>query len=111
MADIELVIKLPEESYKFAKECKSKGSSKYDWGLSYNDVVFTIANGTPLPKGHGRLIDADRLLEYGACPNDCNGTTTCMESYEHLHCPIRVFDIESINDAPTIIEADKESEE
>ncbi len=75
------------------------------------EVDNAILNGTPLPKGHGRLIDADRLLEYGACPNDCNGTTTCMESYEHLHCPIRVFDIESINDAPTIIEADKERED
>jgi len=49
-----------------------------------------------------RLIDADKLLEYGACPNDCNGTTTCAENYEHLHCPVRVFDIESINDAPTV---------
>ena len=49
-----------------------------------------------------RLIDADKLLEYGACPNDCNGTTTCAEDYEHLHCPVRVFDIESINDAPTV---------
>jgi hypothetical protein len=49
-----------------------------------------------------RLIDADKLLEYGACPNDCNGTTACAEDYEHLHCPVRVFDIESINDTPTV---------
>jgi hypothetical protein len=49
-----------------------------------------------------RLIDADKLLEYGACPNDCNGTTTCAEDCEHLHCPVRVFDIESINDTPTV---------
>ena len=75
-----------------------------------NNIEEAIEKGVLLPKGHGRLIDADELLEYGACPNDCNGITTCMKSYEHLHCPIRVFDIESINDAPTIIEADKENE-
>ena len=51
----------------------------------------------------GRLIDVDELLKYGACPNDCKGTPICMKGdYEHLHCPIRVFDIESINDAPTV---------
>lgn len=99
MADIELVVKIPEEMY---KKLLNKGAI-----ICLSGYEGIIANGTPLPKGHGRLIDADRLLEYGACPNDCNGTTTCMESYEHLHCPIRVFDIESINDADTIIEADK----
>ena len=105
MADIELVIKIPEWQYKTIKENKMGIST----GITIN-ALCAIQQGMPLPKGHGRLIDADRLLEYGACPNDCNGTTTCMESYEHLHCPIRVFDIESINDAPTIIEADKEQE-
>lgn len=104
MADIELVIRIPEEDYKnIVKQVDKR---------DYPDMRIgrAIADGTPLPKGHGNLKDADRLLEYGACPNDCNGTTTCMESYEHLHCPIRVFDIESINDTPTIIEADKEQE-
>lgn len=43
------LIDIPEESYNFAKECKSKGSSKYDWGLTYNNTVFMIANGTPIP--------------------------------------------------------------
>ena len=49
-----------------------------------------------------RLIDTDELLKYGACPNDCKGTATCTSDHEHLHCPIRVFDIESINDCPTV---------
>ena len=26
-------------------------------------IASAIANGTPLPKGHGRLIDADNLLK------------------------------------------------
>lgn len=27
------------------------------------DILGGITNGTPLPKGHGRLIDADTLIE------------------------------------------------
>lgn len=42
------LIDIPEESYNFAKECKSKGSSKYDWGLTHNNTVFMIANGKAL---------------------------------------------------------------
>jgi hypothetical protein len=52
-----------------------------------------IKNGTPLPKGHGRLIDADALMEY--CRNNINKTVDCND----------------IARFPTIIEADKESEE
>ena len=46
-----IVINIPEESYKFAKECKSKGSSKHSWNLSHDAIVLMVANGTPLPKG------------------------------------------------------------
>lgn len=49
-----------------------------------------IANGIPLPKGHGRLIDADRL----------------WDSYHDLGYDFyEAFDL-----ADTIIEADTESE-
>lgn len=97
----EIVIKLSDVMYE--RLIESKGMSV----CAFMSFAEAVKNGTPLPKRHGRLIDADSLLEQGSCPNDCNGTTTCAESYEHLHCPIRVFDIESINDTPTIIEADK----
>lgn len=56
MADIELVIKMPEEEYKniclMSKD--GIGMALYDW----------IANGTPLPEHHGRLIDADAFQKY-----------------------------------------------
>lgn len=53
---------------------------------SYNDMKslpFTtfsediIINGKPLPKGHGRLIDADALMEY--CQNDKTKTIDCND--------------------------------
>lgn len=84
----EIVIKIPEEEYE--KICiMSKdgiGMVLYDW----------IANGTPLPKGHGRLIDADEL--YG---DFIDGT----EGYDcNTWNRIEIGDI--IEDAPTIIERD-----
>ena len=51
MADIELVIKIPEDDYKEVKEDTYSGTP------FENRVFSTIANGTPLPKGHGRLFD------------------------------------------------------
>ena len=59
---MQIVINISEESYKFARECKFKGSSKHNWNLSHDNIVLMIANGAPLPKGHGRLIDADNII-------------------------------------------------
>ena len=60
-----------------------------------NDDLFAIAkairNGTPLPKGHGRLIDADAFIKQESC---C-GYIEDME--------IDYFK----QNTPTIIEADK----
>lgn len=84
-----------------------------------SDYIKCIANGTPLPKGHGRLIDADVFIE-----------TMKDASKRHKYKEVLIDDcltvddvfkaiIESLQneglangDAPTIIEADKkESEE
>lgn len=58
-----------------------------------------IKNGIPLPKGHGRLIDADELKKL-------------IQEKDVLHMAgfsVRICDI---NDTPSIIEADEiESEE
>ena len=84
MADIELVIKIPEEDYEFVKRQVTDGIT--------NPLKICIANGTPLPKGHGRLIDADALNR-----KDVNCANVPMNF---------------IDTAPTIIEANKaESEE
>ena len=84
MSDIELVIKIPEEEYKniclMSKD--GIGMALYDW----------IAHGTPLPKGHGRLIDAD-ALNFNADYNEP------LISKLDFDC------------APTIIEADKAESE
>ena len=68
-------------------------NSIMDYGLileaDRNIFAQAIKNGVPLPKGHGRLIDADVLV---------NGME---DDYEFC---------EAVNATPTIIKADAESE-
>ncbi len=92
MADIELVIKIPEEEYALCKK---------QWDTECLDaLMIAVKYGIPLPKGHGRLIDADRLK---------------IDNPLHLSLDVPYvteYTVEGIIDnAPTIIEADKESEE
>lgn len=54
---MKIVIDIPEEDYQ-----KLKAKDKfYDMYLNYYEKL--IVNGTPLPKGHGRLIDENKLKE------------------------------------------------
>ena len=93
MASIELVIKIPKEQYNTIKSdlYNTFPAEMKEWGLE------AIRNGTPLPKGHGRLIDADELK-------------TIIQGNDVLTMTgfnVRICDI---NATPTIIEADKEEE-
>ena len=67
-----------------------------------NDDLFAIAKsirkGIPLPKGHGRLIDADALKL------ECYSVVDPKGIYNEL----KIIEDYYIDDAPTIIEADKE---
>lgn len=58
MADIELVVKIPEEAYELLK---NKG---VDW-LGAEHILNAVANGTPLPKGSESMndFDARKLVE------------------------------------------------
>jgi pullulanase/glycogen debranching enzyme len=60
------------------------------------EIKNALMNGTSLPKGHGRLIDADELKKHKYHDND---------RYENA------VSIAQVDWQPTIIEADKESEE
>ena len=74
---MQIVIDIDESEYNKIKRAND------NYLVSYEK---NIKNGTPLPKRHGRLIDADKLIE-----------------------KINQFDYyDQVLDASTIIEADKE---
>lgn len=95
MADIELVIKIPENKYKHIIS-QQLPYQQLPYGLS--DM---IKNGTPLPKGHGRLIDADKL-QY-----EINNDKREAFSKHQVWLLLSIYN-ESV---PTIMEADKTESE
>jgi len=99
MTDIELVIKIPKEIYKESQIIDVK----------HEDVIQipleVIANGTPLPKGHGRIGDLDKIKkEMQNYHDDCAKTS----EYTRLGFETAITVVE---DADTIIEADKAESE
>lgn len=91
MTFIEVVIKIPESDYKFLKEKEKKEPS------NLNYIARKILTGTVLPKGHERLIDVKDLKKDLIYMSDFSDAKGVWE--------------EDIDDAETIIEADKEIEE
>ena len=86
---MELVIRIPDALY---NTCKI--TSKMNGENEVADILIdAVANGTPLPKGHGRLIDADRLRSMYSINRANFNTVVGIQKW--------------IDDAPTIIEADK----
>ena len=71
-----------------------------------------IANGILLPKGHGRLIDADVLI---SGIKDLKKSQWYKDNTNFAYLPrkeaVAIIEEIIIGDAPTIIEADKEAED
>jgi len=89
---MKLIIDIPEELYRDIKEHGLCGH------CSDREIVSeAISNGTPLPKGHGRLIDVSHLFTVTECRPD--GT-------EFTYVPYT-----SIENAEAVIEADREVED
>lgn len=110
---MKIVIDISEEEY---NECRNRVSMIYQEGyLNYNlntALVFYIGNGTPLPKNHGRLIDGDALEElcytYEIGNSGIDNEPIIAMEYDKDGDGIwkPLFD-----NAPTIIEAEREEEE
>ena len=98
MADIELVVKIPKEKYdSICSMCETFPAEMKARGLKY------IKDGILLPKGHGRLIDADKTISK-ICGSSCG--CHLEECGQDMPC----FSVTRIESASTIIEADKEVE-
>lgn len=73
MEQIELVIRLPEESFNHYLECSEDSRDEAEIG-------FAVRHGTLLPKGHGRLIDADDVNNHIVGYVDLRGCKTIIEA-------------------------------
>ena len=86
----EIVIKIPDRIYYGIENGITKNGS-----VASQIVLNAVKDGIQLPKGHGRLIDADEIEE---CKEIMN-TITGESKYA-----VRMDDIRNM---PAIIEADK----
>lgn len=102
MADIELVIKIDEKMYKDIQSHDWKNGERW-----YSEEWRAIHNGTPLPKGHGRLIDASKLKVELECGIRAGNYEEGYEKYAHINSMDDCVD--AVEYADTIIETDKEN--
>ena len=84
---MKIVIEVPDDEYKQMKDYPSVWNSHFE---------RIIANGIPLPKGHGQLIDRTQALqEMAITPLNERNFNNCVEAVECV---------------PTIVEADNETD-
>lgn len=108
---MQIVIDIPERMMSYINKNEFNAISEAMYGCL---AMIAIKTGTPLPKGHGRLIDSDVLKKY---IEDCDCCVECEdESYgcaDRCKCPDYLDEgmERIINNQPTVIEADKEVQE
>lgn len=93
---MKLIIDIPEEMIKALEQ----GA----FGAKYNmyDLVGCVMNGTPLPKGHGALIDRDELANNDHVCEGFSCSDCPFEIFRHHSCRLCNF----IKEYPAIIPAD-----
>lgn len=103
---MQIVIDVPTDTYEYIKE----GT---ETSIDESNAIYAIKHGTVLPEGHGRLIDADAVLqdieELQKSPW-YNNQILPMASLISLHEGVEVVRDICIQKAPTIVEADKGGE-
>ena len=97
MANIELVIKISEMTLLNIASRDLLLCSRED----IEKLEFAIKNGTPLPKGHGRLIDISKIEEDRVEKDNPIIYLTIDGNYTEA------ISLDYLNNLSTIIEADK----
>ena len=71
-------------------------------GIYDAEVYKAISNGTPLPKGHGKIIDADKIEWFG-----CTSEEDCLyKERECKTCSRAECYKQQVDKIPAILEAD-----
>lgn len=104
---MQLVIDILEREYETIRSAVKKG---YMNGFGGEPIYRAIAEGKPLPKGHGRLIDADKVLKdtEDLQKSPWYNDERFMKMQYLIHEGVETVRDLCIKKAPTIIEADEE---
>lgn len=97
---MKVVIDIPEEQY---TTLNAKTQSEITCVIDHGLLTKAIANGTPLPKGHGTLKDTDAICKEIISALGIRDENYLLEAEKAIY--------KRIKNAPAIIEADKEGEQ
>ena len=92
---MELIIKIPKGAYKLLK------NEGIDW-LGAEHILNAVANGTPVPKGHGKIVDIGKIDKDRIEKDNPVIYLTVDGEY------IEAVSLDYLNGLSAIIEADKE---
>lgn len=99
---MQIVIDIPDKDYNVILANADFYKDKH-WGAT--EVWDAIVGGKVLPKGHGRLIDADDLIQ-----DIIDDNQLCIfnsESERIVHDEMINFAVDRLSDCSTIVEADR----
>ena len=103
MADVELLIKIPDSKLWSLKNEPIKEN------FNMYELASYIDKGTPLPKGHGDLVDKNTLEGHYVCSINLDGA--CVLKCDCKDCSSGVYQLyDDIDKIPIVVKADKESE-
>ena len=93
---MQIVIDIPKDIYEYWRKVKNIINDYYDYREYMSKVHSAIADGIPLPKAHGNLIDRD-VLE-------------CDTEYDYYNDGYIAYSRSQIMSVPIIIKSNKEGE-
>lgn len=102
---MKIVIDIDKKDYEFIKSVRRIMKNGSTFQQIAVDLFRATQEGTPLPKGHGRLIDADDLIQ-----DILDDNQLCLfnsEAERIVHDEMVNFAVDRLADCSTIIEADK----
>ena len=99
---MKIVIDISEEDFEYLNQFRDIVDEivKNKRNNGSDNINYAVLHGTLLPKGHGRLIDADKLIK-DTSVGEMRDNEGALLGYQYI---IK----EDVSNAPTIIEADKE---
>ena len=77
---MKIVIDIPKRYFNMVKDFETVNLSRCNYKTVQFQIINAIKNGTPLPKGHGRLIDADDIDNHIIGHVDTRSCPTIIEA-------------------------------